>query len=171
MVGSRAARSGSERAQSPAARGITVIEMQQVGRLQSPALPGHYARAESAGRGAVARFPTKQGLRSRHPALRSRAITAPPGINSSRARVELSPPSLLSGDLKPRTRVSQNPQRPPAVLGRNASSARVTDSQDSPSSRWRARPQAHAERHGATAGAEDKPAEYPTSPRIWFDRP
>ena len=43
-------------AQSLAARGATVIEMQQAGRWQSPAMPGHYARAELAGRGAVARL-------------------------------------------------------------------------------------------------------------------
>ncbi len=43
-------------AQSLAARGATVIEMQQAGRWQSPSMPGHYARAELAGRGAVARL-------------------------------------------------------------------------------------------------------------------
>lgn len=42
-------------AQSLAARGATVIEMQQAGRWQSPAMPGHYDRAELAGRGAAAR--------------------------------------------------------------------------------------------------------------------
>ncbi len=43
-------------AQSLAARGATVIEKQLAGRWQSPATPGHYARAELAGRGAVARL-------------------------------------------------------------------------------------------------------------------
>ena len=42
--------------QSLAARGTPVIEMQQTGRWQSPSMPGHYARAELAGRGAVARL-------------------------------------------------------------------------------------------------------------------
>ncbi len=43
-------------AQSLAAAGASLVEMQTAGRWQSPAMPGRYARAEFAGRGAVARL-------------------------------------------------------------------------------------------------------------------
>ena len=43
-------------AQSLAAHGASVVEMQQAGRWQSPRMPGHYAKGELAGRGAVARL-------------------------------------------------------------------------------------------------------------------
>ena len=43
-------------AQSLAAAGATVVEMQVAGRWQSPAMPGRYARGELATRGAVARL-------------------------------------------------------------------------------------------------------------------
>ena len=43
-------------AQSLAAAGASLVAMQQAGRWQSPAMPGHYARAELASRGAVARL-------------------------------------------------------------------------------------------------------------------
>ena len=43
-------------AQSLAAAGATVVEMQVAGRWQSPTMPGRYARGELAARGAVARF-------------------------------------------------------------------------------------------------------------------
>ncbi len=43
-------------AQSLAAAGATLVEMQQAGRWESPTMPGHYARAELASRGAVARL-------------------------------------------------------------------------------------------------------------------
>ena len=43
-------------AQSLAAAGASLVEMQQAGRWQSPTMPGHYARAEFASRGAVARL-------------------------------------------------------------------------------------------------------------------
>ena len=64
-------------------------------------MPEHYARVELAGRGAVARLPYQVGLRSRHPIL----VPSVPGNHStpnhsSRARVELSPSELLSGDLR-----------------------------------------------------------------------
>ena len=42
--------------QSLAAAGATLVEMQQAGRWDSPAMPGHYARAELASCGAVARL-------------------------------------------------------------------------------------------------------------------
>ena len=43
-------------AQSLAAAGASLVEMQQAGRWESPTMPGHYARAELASRGAVARL-------------------------------------------------------------------------------------------------------------------
>ena len=43
-------------AQSLAAGGASLVEMQTAGRWQSPAMPGHYARGEFAARGAVARL-------------------------------------------------------------------------------------------------------------------
>ena len=43
-------------AQSLAGRGASVIEMQVGGRWSSPQMPGHYARAQLAGKGAVARL-------------------------------------------------------------------------------------------------------------------
>ena len=43
-------------AQSLAASGASLVEMQTAGRWQSPAMPGHYARGEFAARGAVARL-------------------------------------------------------------------------------------------------------------------
>ena len=43
-------------AQSLAQAGASLIEMQQAGRWESPLMPGHYARAELARRGAVARL-------------------------------------------------------------------------------------------------------------------
>ena len=42
-------------AQSLAAGGTSLVEMQTAGRWQSPAMPGHYARGQLAARGAVAR--------------------------------------------------------------------------------------------------------------------
>ena len=41
---------------SLARAGATVVDMQTAGRWKSPSMPGHYARAELAERGAVARF-------------------------------------------------------------------------------------------------------------------
>ena len=43
-------------AQSLAAAGASVVEMQTAGRWQSPSMPGRYARGELAARGAVARL-------------------------------------------------------------------------------------------------------------------
>ena len=43
-------------AQSLVANGATIVEMQIDGRWSSPQMPGHYARAQLAGRGAVARL-------------------------------------------------------------------------------------------------------------------
>ena len=43
-------------AQSLAAGGASLVEMQTAGRWQSPAMPGHYARGQLAARGAVARL-------------------------------------------------------------------------------------------------------------------
>ena len=43
-------------AQSLAAAGASVVEMQQAGRWKSPAMPGQYARKQMARRGAVARL-------------------------------------------------------------------------------------------------------------------
>ena len=43
-------------AQSLAAGGASLVEMQQAGRWQSPSMPGHYAKAQLAARGAVARI-------------------------------------------------------------------------------------------------------------------
>ena len=43
-------------AQSLAAAGASVVEMQTAGRWQSPSMPGRYARGQLAARGAVARF-------------------------------------------------------------------------------------------------------------------
>ncbi len=43
-------------AQSLAQAGTSLVEMQQAGRWESPSMPGHYARAELASRGAVARL-------------------------------------------------------------------------------------------------------------------
>ena len=43
-------------AQSLASQGASLVEMQNAGRWQSPAMPGHYARGEFAARGAVARL-------------------------------------------------------------------------------------------------------------------
>ena len=43
-------------AQSLAASGASLVEMQTAGRWQSPAMPGHYARGQLAARGAVARL-------------------------------------------------------------------------------------------------------------------
>ena len=43
-------------AQSLAARGATLPELQAVGRWADPAMPGRYCRAQSAGRSAVARL-------------------------------------------------------------------------------------------------------------------
>ena len=43
-------------AQSLAAAGASLVEMQTAGRWTSPVMPGHYARGQLAGRGAVARF-------------------------------------------------------------------------------------------------------------------
>ena len=43
-------------AQSLAAGGASLVEMQTAGRWQSPAMPGHYARGQFAARGAVARL-------------------------------------------------------------------------------------------------------------------
>ena len=42
-------------AQSLAAGGASIVEMQTAGRWQSPAMPGYYARGQLAARGAVAR--------------------------------------------------------------------------------------------------------------------
>ena len=43
-------------AQSLAAGGASLVEMQTAGRWQSPAMPGYYARGQLAARGAVARL-------------------------------------------------------------------------------------------------------------------
>ncbi len=43
-------------AQSLAQAGASLVEMQQAGRWESPSMPGHYARAELASRGVVARL-------------------------------------------------------------------------------------------------------------------
>ena len=43
-------------AQSLAARGATLPELQAVGRWADPAMPGRYCRAQSAGQSAVARL-------------------------------------------------------------------------------------------------------------------
>ena len=43
-------------AQSLAAAGASLVDMQTAGRWTSPVMPGHYARGQIAGRGAVARF-------------------------------------------------------------------------------------------------------------------
>ena len=43
-------------AESLAAAGASLVELQTAGRWSSPAMPGHYARGMLAGRGAVARF-------------------------------------------------------------------------------------------------------------------
>ena len=43
-------------AQSLAAAGASLVDMQNAGRWTSPAMPGHYARGQLAGRGAVARL-------------------------------------------------------------------------------------------------------------------
>ena len=43
-------------AQSLAAGGASLAEMQTAGRWTSPAMPGHYARGQLAARGAVARI-------------------------------------------------------------------------------------------------------------------
>ncbi len=43
-------------AQSLAAAGASLVEMQTAGRWLSPSMPGHYARGQLAGRGAVARL-------------------------------------------------------------------------------------------------------------------
>lgn len=43
-------------AQSLAAGGASVVELQTAGRWQSPSMPGHYARGQLAARGAVARI-------------------------------------------------------------------------------------------------------------------
>lgn len=53
-VGSHSLRVGA--AQSLAAAGASVVEMQTVGRWKSPTMPARYARAERAGRNAVARL-------------------------------------------------------------------------------------------------------------------
>ena len=42
-------------AQSLAAGGASIVEMQTAGRWQSPAMPGHYSRGQLTARGAVAR--------------------------------------------------------------------------------------------------------------------
>ena len=41
---------------SLARAGASVVDMQTAGRWQSPSMPAHYAKAELAERGAVARF-------------------------------------------------------------------------------------------------------------------
>ena len=53
-VGGHSLRVGT--AQSLARRGAGLVAMQNAGRWSSPSMPGHYARAEFAARGAVARF-------------------------------------------------------------------------------------------------------------------
>ena len=47
-------------AQSLAAAGAELVEMQTAGRWRSPAMPGHYAQGQLAGRGAVARLRHKR---------------------------------------------------------------------------------------------------------------
>ena len=46
---------------SLAKAGASVVEMQQAGRWKSPQMPAHYARAQEAERGAVARYRYKKG--------------------------------------------------------------------------------------------------------------
>ncbi len=53
-VSSHSLRVGS--AQSLASRGAGLVDMQQAGRWASPSMPAHYARAQLAKRGAVARL-------------------------------------------------------------------------------------------------------------------
>ena len=48
-------------AQSLAAAGAGLVELQQAGRWDSPAMPGHYARGQLAARGAVARLRHRKG--------------------------------------------------------------------------------------------------------------
>ena len=48
-------------AQSLAAAGAGLVELQQTGRWGSPSMPGHYARGQLAARGAVARLRHGQG--------------------------------------------------------------------------------------------------------------
>ena len=43
-------------AQSLAAAGASIVEMQTAGRWQSPSMPGRYARGQLAARGAVAKL-------------------------------------------------------------------------------------------------------------------
>ena len=43
-------------AQSLVGHGATIVEMQIAGRWSSPQMPGHYARAQLAGQGAVLRL-------------------------------------------------------------------------------------------------------------------
>ena len=48
-------------AQSLAAAGAELVELQTAGRWQSPSMPAHYSRAQRAGRGAVARLRHQAG--------------------------------------------------------------------------------------------------------------
>ena len=56
---------------SLAQAGATVVDMQVVGRWKSSQMPAHYAKAEIAERGAIARFKdNKTGCRPESPARR-----------------------------------------------------------------------------------------------------
>ena len=62
-------------AQSLAERGVSLAELQVIGRWTTPAMPGHYVRGQEASRGAVARLrgPGKKNCRKRlHSAKRQR---------------------------------------------------------------------------------------------------
>ena len=50
-------------AQSLAAAGAGLVELQQAGRWDSPSMPAHYARGQLAARGAVARLRHDKGTR------------------------------------------------------------------------------------------------------------
>ena len=57
---SQATASESESAQSLASQGASLVEMQNAGRWQSPAMPGHYARGEFAARGSRCPAPVRE---------------------------------------------------------------------------------------------------------------
>ena len=62
MISSHSLRVGS--AVSLAREGASLVAMQNAGRWKSPNMPAHYAEAEFAERGAVARYKEKTGLKT-----------------------------------------------------------------------------------------------------------
>ena len=106
-------------AQSLAAAGAGLVELQEAGDWQAPTMPAHYARHQLAARGAVAklRYQADRGARSRAAVS---GLCLRPGVSAKRQR-PLPKPDALEGRRGGRTNgASRLGQRATAGIGRLA---------------------------------------------------